>query len=80
MTQFLNQDVDINAYYFRGKDLEAFPQRIEYDGRAVTFAEGFRYLIQRGGRLTYLFDMSDDSGATYRLRQENNQWTLVGTW
>ena len=79
MTQFINEEVDVNAFYFTGKDMKTFPRSINYGGRAVTFAEGLRLSLQREGRLTYFFDMSGADGATYRLRQDGNQWTLVGT-
>jgi hypothetical protein len=79
MTNTINAEIDVNAYYFAGKEMKSFPRRISYGGRAVTFADGLRLQLQREGRLTYLYDMSSDDGATYRLRQDGNQWTLVGT-
>jgi hypothetical protein len=78
MTQAINKEVDINAFYFRGKEMRTFPRQMEYGGRAVTFADGLRLCVQREGRSTYLFDMSGVDGATYRLRQEGNTWLLVG--
>jgi hypothetical protein len=60
--------------------MKTFPRQIEWNGRRVTFGEvGLRYLIQRGKQSVQLFDMSEVDGTTYRLRQEGNQWTLVGT-
>lgn len=78
MTQLIDEDVDVRAFYFVGKDLKTFPRQIEYGGRAITFADGLRVQLQRAGQLTCLFDMNGADGATYRLRQEGNRWTLVG--
>lgn len=78
MTQVINEQVNVNAFYFSGREMKTFPKRMEYQGQAVTFADGLRYLVQRGQDLVKIFDMSADN-TTYRLRQEGDQWTLVGT-
>ena len=70
-------EIDVNAFYFAGKDMKSFPRRISFAGQAVTFADGLRVAIQRGGQLTYLFDMLATNGQAYRLRQDGNQWTLL---
>ncbi len=75
----LNTEVDVNAFYFAGKEMKTFPRRISYGDQAVTFADGLRLSFERNGRLTYLFDMNGADGRGYRLRQDGNQWTLVGT-
>jgi len=79
MTQIINQEVNVNSFYFRsGQGLKTFPRQIEWDGRFVTFAgEGLRYLVRRGEQLVQLFDMTDGA-ATYRLRRDGSHWTLVG--
>lgn len=80
MTTFINEEVDVNAFYFAGKDMKTFPRRISFGNQAVTFADGLRMRCERNGQLTYLFDMSDADGATtYRLRQDGQRWTLLGT-
>ena len=78
MSTISNAEVDVNAFYFAGKDMKSFPRRISFDNRAVTFADGLRVAVQRGSELTYLFDMLATDGGTYRLRQQGNQWTLLG--
>ncbi|HEX7368501.1 MAG TPA: hypothetical protein VF261_02495 [Candidatus Saccharimonadales bacterium] len=79
MTQLINQEIDVHAFYFSGRDMKTFPKAIEWNGRSVTFAEaGLRLLVQRGEQLTQLFDMTDGS-QTYRLKHEGARWTLVGT-
>ena len=79
MTQHINQEVDINAFYFAGKEMKTFPRQMEYGGRAVTFDSGLRLRLQRGADPVYFFDMSGaEDGMTYRLRQDGNRWTLVG--
>jgi len=81
MTQIINSEVSVNSFYFRGgKGMKTFPRQIEWDNNFVTFAEaGLHYLIHHGQDLVRLFDMSDADGTTYRLRQEDGRWTLVGT-
>lgn len=75
----INKEVNVNSFYFtNNKNFKSFPRQIEFDGQAVSFVEsGLRLLVQSGQRLAELFDMSDGQN-TYRLRRENNNWTLVG--
>jgi len=79
MTNVINAPVNVNAYYFAGREMKIFPREIEYGGEAVTFASGLRYLVQRGQQAVRLFDMSGADGLTYRLQQSGNSWTLLGT-
>ena len=74
----MNNSITITSFYFAdGKGQKAFPKKVEIDGQPITFAsDGLRFLIERSGRLIQLFDMNDGS-RTYRLRQENDLWTLV---
>lgn len=78
MTHTINKEVTVNAVYFEGRGLRSFPREIEYGGRAVTFASGLRYLVQRGSEVVRLFDMSAEDGFTYRLRQDGERWLLLG--
>lgn len=79
MTNVINQEVSVNAFYFAGPRMKTFPREIEYGGQAVTFASGLRYLIQKGGEAIRLFDMSAADGLTYRLQQQGSSWVLLGT-
>lgn len=79
MTNVINASVNVNAYYFAGREMKTFPREIEYAGEAVTFRSGLRYLVQRGAEAIQLFDMSGVDGLTYRLRQNGNSWMLLGT-
>jgi hypothetical protein len=79
MTNVINQEVNVSAYYFAGREMKTFPKEIEYGGEAISFANGLRYLIQRGAEAVKLFDMSGADGLVYRLRQNDDSWTLVGT-
>ena len=75
----INQAVTVNNFFFkRGKQLKAFPRCIELDNTRYTFNDGLQYLVCRGQQIIRLFDMTDGR-VTYRLRLENDQWTLVGT-
>ena len=75
---YVHEEVDVNAFYFAGKDMRAFPRQISFGGRAVKFADGLRVSLAQDGKLTYLFNMMATDGASYRLRQDGNQWTLLG--
>lgn len=75
----INTPVNVNAYYFAGKEMKTFPRQIEFRGQAVTFASGLRYLVQRGAEAVKLFDMSSTDGQTYRLQQTGDSWVLLGT-
>lgn len=79
MTQTINTPVNVNAYYFAGREMKTFPREIEYGGEAITFASGLRYLVQRGQQAVKLFDMSAEDGLTYRLQQNASGWVLLGT-
>jgi hypothetical protein len=79
MTQAINTPVNVNAYYFAGREMKTFPREIEYGGQAITFASGLRYLVQRGAEAVRLFDMSGADGLTDRLQQTGDSWTLLGT-
>ena len=77
----VNKEVTVNSFYFTNtQNFKSFPRQIELDGRNVTFAEsGLRLLLRSGQRLAQLFDMSGaEDGSTYRLKLENDHWTLVG--
>ena len=79
MTQAINTPVDVNAYYFTGREMKTFPRQIEYSNRAITFASGLRYLVQRGAEAIKLFDMNGEDGLIYRLQQNGDNWVLLGT-
>lgn len=79
MTQIINAPVNVNAYYFTGREMKTFPKQIEYSGQAITFASGLRYLVRKGTEAVRLFDMSASDGLTYRLQQQGDAWTLVAT-
>lgn len=76
----VNQDVDVVAYYFKGKDQpRCFPKCIEYKGRRIVFTEtGLRHPTQKGHRMVHVFDMTDGS-ADYRLEFDAValMWKLV---
>ncbi|MEI8188062.1 MAG: hypothetical protein WCG30_03920 [Candidatus Saccharibacteria bacterium] len=76
----INRDVNIIAYYFRGKDKpNCFPKRMDIDGRQITFTEtGLQHPTQKGQRMVHIFDMTDGK-ADYRLEfdAEVLSWKLV---
>jgi hypothetical protein len=75
----INKEVTITAWYFRNRNqLTSYPKRMEYNRQEYTFAEGLRYLVQKGRAVVQLFDMTDGSNK-YRLKFDPAQeiWTLV---
>ncbi|MBC7546731.1 hypothetical protein H7171_03230 [Candidatus Saccharibacteria bacterium] len=81
MTLINDQEIEITAVYFRARNqqpLESYPRQIVYKGREYTFAEaGIRYLVKKGQEFIRLIDLSDGND-TFRLRCDDNRWTLVG--
>ncbi len=79
----INAQVEVTALGFHSKkdkhQLESFPKRMVWGEREYTFAEmTMQYLVKKGQQLVKLFDVTDGN-TTYRLRLEDNRWTLVGT-
>ena len=75
----INQIVNVNAFYFQnGRDFRSFPKQIEFGTTRFTFEDGLQYLVRKGQHVIRLFDMTDGH-TTYRLRLEDDIWTLVGT-
>mgnify|MGYP001066345579 CR=1 FL=1 len=75
----INKEVSVTALYFRNNGgMKSFPKRMEYNGREYTFADGLRFLVQKGQQLTQIFDMTDGD-SNYRLKFDNREklWTLV---
>lgn len=80
--RIINNEVEITSLGFRPtpdkRTLQGFPRRMVWSNREYTFAEqGMQYLVRKGQHLVRLFDVRDSQGTTYRLRQEDNRWTLV---
>jgi hypothetical protein len=77
--EFSNSIVNVNSFYFHhGRSFKSFPRQIELNDQRFTFKDGFQYLVKSGERVIRFFDMSDGIN-TYHLRQENDQWLLIGT-
>ena len=83
MNYIVHQEIEITSVAFHqqpsNERLQSYPRRMVYAGREYTFIEvSMQYLVRKGQQLVQLFDMFDGS-TLYRLRCENNHWTLVGT-
>ena len=74
----INQNVEVNAFYFStGRSFKSFPARVTLGDTQYTFKSGLQMLVRRGEDVVRLFNMTD--GLTnYRLRHENDTWTLIG--
>lgn len=79
MTNVINQEVSVNAFYFAGQGMKTFPREIEFGGQEITFASGLRYLVRKGSEAVRVFDMSSVDGLVYRLKQQGDSWTLLAT-
>lgn len=73
------KDIEINAYRFINRQgIRGIPSAITIEDERHCFVDaGLQYLIQKGQHLIRLFDMTDGQ-QTYRLRLEDECWTLVG--
>ena len=75
----INQPVNVNAFYFQNsRGLRSFPRQIEFGDTRCTFQDGLQYLVRKGQHVIKFFDMNDGQ-TTYRLRLEDDNWTLIGT-
>lgn len=75
----INEIVNINSFYFtNGREFRSFPRQVEFGNTRLTFQDGLQYVIKQGERAFKLFDMNDGK-TTYRLRQDGDTWTLLGT-
>ena len=80
ISSFQAQEIQITSVYFRtpkgSNQFETYPRQMVLDGQEYTFELGMRYLVRKGQQLIRLFDMTDGSN-NYRLREENDAWTLI---
>ncbi len=74
----INKTVEVNSFYFsHGGSFKSFPAQVTMDDQQFSFKSGLQMLVHRGEEVVRLFNMTD--GLTnYRLRQQDNQWVLIG--
>lgn len=82
MTQ-INAHVEVTALGFWNKkdqhQIASFPKRMVWGDKEYSFVDmTMQYAIKKGQQLIRLFDVTDGN-TSYRLRLENDAWTLVGT-
>ncbi len=72
----INSPVQVTAFAF-GRDLRAYPRRIEYMGTTHYFIDGgLRTVVRRGERTMHILTMTDGE-QDYRLRSDGDGWTLL---
>lgn len=74
----INSPVAVTAMGF-GRDLRAYPRRIEFEGTTYNFIDaGLRTVIRKGERMAQILTMTDGAN-NYRLRSDNygGSWTLL---
>jgi len=75
----INEIVNVNSFYFlNGREFKSYPRQIEFGNTRLTFNDGLQYVIKQGQHAFKLFDMTDGK-TTFRLRQDGDTWTLLGT-
>lgn len=78
MKQTINQEVLITAMGFK-KNLEAYPRRMEFEGRTYNFIDsGLRCIVRQGERVVQVLTVSDGY-KMFRLRSDTKGgiWTLL---
>lgn len=74
----INSPVDVTAMGF-GRDLRAYPRRIEFEGKSYDFIDaGLRTVIKSGERIAQVLTMTDGA-EEFCLRSDNHggSWTLL---
>jgi hypothetical protein len=73
----INSPVDVTAMGF-GRNMRAYPRRMEFQGIAYDFIDaGLRTIVRDGERITQMFTMTDGTN-DYYLRAQGSSWTLLG--
>ncbi len=76
MTGTINSPVYVTAVGF-GRDMSAYPKRMEWAGRTYCFIDkGIRATIRRGENCATTLTMSDGQ-QSFCLRQSGGTWTLL---
>ena len=74
----INSPVSVTAMGF-GRNLRAYPRRIEFGGASISFTDaGIRTVVNTGGRVAQVLNMSDGL-RSFCLRSDNNggSWMLL---
>lgn len=74
----INRPVAITAMGF-GRDMRAYPRRMEYQGATYDFIDaGLRLVVRSGEKIAEILTLSDGDNQ-FRLRSDNRggSWTLL---
>jgi hypothetical protein len=72
----INSPVSINSVGF-GRDMRAYPKRMEWSGRSYQFIDqGIRIISRRGEAIWSTVTMSDGQ-QSFCLQQHGGAWTLL---
>lgn len=74
----INRPVTITAMGF-GRDMRAYPRRMEYQGATYDFIDaGLRLVVRSGERIAEILTLSDGA-SEFRLKSDNRggSWTLL---
>ncbi len=73
----INSPVCVTAFAF-GRDLRAYPRRIEYMGTTHHFIDaGLRTIVRRGERIAHILTMTDGRGEYCLRSDDHGSWVLL---
>lgn len=75
----INQRIDVAAIFRKSTTTPAYPAKMNYHNREITFTKlGLHHPTQKGHRTIHVFDMTDGAN-DYRLEfdAQHLTWTLI---
>lgn len=77
-TLTINQPVSVTRLGF-GRDMRAYPQAIEFDGKFYEFTDrGLSYTVKKGRKTTRLLSLQSDMRQFWLRDDGESMWTLLG--
>ena len=78
MTRQVNNEVEVNAFYFAGtKKVKIFPEQITLGNEHYTFLRsGIQLVISKGQEIIRLFTMTDGT-RRFQIKKINDTWVLL---
>lgn len=77
MKNFKNKPVNVTRMSF-GRDMRAYPQAIELDGRTYEFVDrGLSCTVQRNGTRSHILTLTDGTRHFWIREGSRGSWTLI---
>ncbi len=78
MKNFKNQPVNVTRMSF-GRDMRAYPTRIELDGHTYEFVDrGLSCTVKKGESQTHILTLTDGTRQFWMREGIHGTWTLLG--